>query len=284
VCHTAELVASSTPRGCARSCQVVSRCDQAPTAAPRTTCCCVPGCAGAGNHAVVPELRLDVFPDLRAHVGRPRERPGTSLARDPNRATSTETDMTATAPIIITPTENNPWAENLAAQKTRFPNAKDSILFAIAALQDNPDIAIDDLKTLASQQGIRVTAASVNAAKRLLDPENATAPVAAPAGLNPAPARERCGETSSGRRSPAGRQRVDPGRGRQDPGAGERRGRTNARGGAEGDHRARSRRRILRHPAPPAAKNGLTSATACSRRAPPRSLPPLDPATAWFPV
>jgi hypothetical protein len=101
--------------------------------------------------------------------------------------------MTATAPItIITPTENNPWAENLAAQKTRFPNAKDSILFAIAALQDNPDIAIDDLKTLASQRGVRVTAASVNAAKRLLDPENATAPVAAPAGLNPAPARERC--------------------------------------------------------------------------------------------
>ena len=100
--------------------------------------------------------------------------------------------MTATAPItIITPTENNPWAENLAAQRARFPNAKDSILFAIAALQDNPDIAIDDLKALASQQGIRVTAASVNAAKRLLDPENATTPVVAPAGLNLAPARER---------------------------------------------------------------------------------------------
>ena len=98
--------------------------------------------------------------------------------------------MTATAPIA-TPTENNPWAEILAAQKARFPNAKDSILFAIVALQDNPDIAIDDLKTLASQQGIRVTAASVNAAKRLLDPENATTPVVAPAGLNPVHARER---------------------------------------------------------------------------------------------
>jgi hypothetical protein len=100
--------------------------------------------------------------------------------------------MTATAPItIITTTENNPWAENLAAQKTRFPNAKDSILFAIAALQDNPDIAIDDLKALASQQGIRVTAASVNAAKRLIDPEHATSPVGAPVGLNPVHARER---------------------------------------------------------------------------------------------
>ena len=98
--------------------------------------------------------------------------------------------MTATAPII-TPTETNPWAENLAAQKARFPNAKDSILFAIAALKDNPGIPIDDLKTLASQQGIRVTAASVNAAKRLLDPENATTPVVAPAGLNPVHARER---------------------------------------------------------------------------------------------
>ena len=100
--------------------------------------------------------------------------------------------MTATAPITITtPTENNPWAENLAEQKARFPNAKDSILFAIAALQDNPDIAIDDLKTLASQRGIRVTAATVNAAKRLLNPENATTSVVAPTGLNPAPARER---------------------------------------------------------------------------------------------
>ena len=100
--------------------------------------------------------------------------------------------MTATAPFTFTtPTENNPWAENLAEQKARFPNAKDSILFAIAALQDNPDIAIDDLKALASQQGIRVTAASVNAAKRLLDPEHATTPVVAPAGLNLAPARER---------------------------------------------------------------------------------------------
>jgi hypothetical protein len=98
--------------------------------------------------------------------------------------------MTATAPIT-TPTENNPWAENLAAQKARFPNAKDSILFAIAALQDNPGIPIDDLKTLASQQGIRVTAASVNAAKRLIDPENATTPVGAAAGLDSAPARER---------------------------------------------------------------------------------------------
>jgi hypothetical protein len=98
--------------------------------------------------------------------------------------------MTATAPIT-TPPENNPWAENLAAQKARFPNAKDSILFAIAALQDNPDIEIDDLKALASQQGIRVTAATVNAAKRLLDPENATTPVVASAALNPAPARER---------------------------------------------------------------------------------------------
>ena len=98
--------------------------------------------------------------------------------------------MTATAPIT-TPTEHNPWAEDLAAQKARFPNVKDSILFAIAALQDNPDIAIDDLKALASQQGIRVTAASVNAAKRLLDPEHTTTPVVAPAGLNPVHARER---------------------------------------------------------------------------------------------
>ena len=95
-----------------------------------------------------------------AHVGRPRELPSTSLTRDPNRPTATQNNVTATAPI--TPqTENNPRAEDLAPQKACFPNTNDSILFAIAALKDNPDIAIDDLKTLASQQGIRVTAASV---------------------------------------------------------------------------------------------------------------------------
>ena len=43
-------------------------------------------------------------------------------------------------------------------------------MFAIHALQLNPDIGLDDLKAQAGLHGIRVTAASVTAARRQLAP------------------------------------------------------------------------------------------------------------------
>ena len=80
----------------------------------------------------------------------------------------TETDMIP----ATTPTDD--WNAQFEVLKTRFPKVKDSIVFAIHALQSNPDIALDDLKAQANLHGIRVTASSVNAAQRLLAPTAAT--------------------------------------------------------------------------------------------------------------
>jgi hypothetical protein len=52
--------------------------------------------------------------------------------------------------------------------KARYPTVRDTILFCLHALTENPDAEIDDLKALANQHGLRVTAASVNGAKTLL--------------------------------------------------------------------------------------------------------------------
>ncbi len=62
--------------------------------------------------------------------------------------TETETQPTTT------PTDD--WKAQFAALKARFPKVKDSIVFAIHALQSNPDIALDDLKAQANLHGIRV--------------------------------------------------------------------------------------------------------------------------------
>ena len=81
--------------------------------------------------------------------------------------------MTELAPEPASTTTNNTstWDAAFAALKARFPKAKDSIVFCIHASQANPTIALDDLKAQAAMHGIRVTAASVTAAKRLLSPE-----------------------------------------------------------------------------------------------------------------
>ncbi len=68
---------------------------------------------------------------------------------------------------------------------------KDSIGFAIQALQSNPDIALDDLKAQAKLYGIRVTASSVTAAQRLLAPTAATNGAAANPAPSPASAKTR---------------------------------------------------------------------------------------------
>ncbi len=51
----------------------------------------------------------------------------------------------------------------LKSLKARYPVVRDTILFCLHALTENPDAEIDDLKVLASEHGLPVTAASVNA-------------------------------------------------------------------------------------------------------------------------
>ena len=71
-----------------------------------------------------------------------------------------------------TPTDD--WNAQFAALKSRFPKVRDTILLAFYVLQSNPDIALDDLKAQAKLHGIKVTAASVNAARRLMGRNPAT--------------------------------------------------------------------------------------------------------------
>jgi len=62
------------------------------------------------------------------------------------------------------------WDADFQRLRERFVGIKDSILFCVHAMQQNPDIALDDLKPRAELHGLRVTAASWNAALRLLAP------------------------------------------------------------------------------------------------------------------
>ena len=86
------------------------------------------------------------------------------------------------------PTPTDDWNAQFAALKTRFPKVRETIVFAFHVLQSNPDIALDDLKAQAELHGIRVTASSVTAARRLLARTSATnGATASPA---PSPAAE----------------------------------------------------------------------------------------------
>ena len=80
----------------------------------------------------------------------------------------TETEL---EPIPTTKQTNAAsWDTAFAALKAKFPKAKDTIVFCIQALQNNPEVDIEDLKAQAVVHNLRVTAASVNAAKRLMAP------------------------------------------------------------------------------------------------------------------
>lgn len=80
----------------------------------------------------------------------------------------TETEL---EPIPTTKQTNAAsWDSAFAALKAKFPKAKDSIVFCIQALQNNPEVDIEDLKAQAIMHNLRVTGASMNAAKRLMAP------------------------------------------------------------------------------------------------------------------
>ena len=106
--------------------------------------------------------------------------------------------MTATNSAPTTDT----WAAQLEQLKLRYKHIRPPILAALNILLHNKDIELDDAKAQATLHGVRITAASVAAAQRLLSrmgdqPAAATtatkrAPAAAerPARRPRAPARE----------------------------------------------------------------------------------------------
>ena len=72
--------------------------------------------------------------------------------------------MTATEP---TPTTNN-WNHEMAQLKARYKHVREPVLVALNILMHDQNIAIEDAKAQASLHGVRITAASVNAARTLL--------------------------------------------------------------------------------------------------------------------
>ncbi len=86
------------------------------------------------------------------------------------------------------------WDKQLEQLKARYKHVRPPILVALNILLHNADVSVDDAKAQAQLRGMRITAASINAAKALLARMNARdiaaeaarAPAAAPAPTRPA--------------------------------------------------------------------------------------------------
>ncbi len=87
--------------------------------------------------------------------------------------------MTAIDPIPE-PTTTQPWNDLFDELKTRYPKVREPILAALAALMQNPDIDAERAKAVAAANGIRITAASIAAAQRLLSRQDAPTEIAPP--------------------------------------------------------------------------------------------------------
>ncbi len=86
------------------------------------------------------------------------------------------TTTTIESPVPPTSTYDS-WEAQFAQLKARYPKVREPILVALHILTQDPDISLDDAKAQAALRGVRITAASVNAAQRLLS-RQAGAPAA----------------------------------------------------------------------------------------------------------
>jgi len=71
--------------------------------------------------------------------------------------------MTATATMA----PNDSWTEQLEQLKARYKHVRQPVLVALNILLHDENVSLDDAKAQARMHGVRITAASVNAAKTL---------------------------------------------------------------------------------------------------------------------
>jgi hypothetical protein len=64
--------------------------------------------------------------------------------------------------------EVNSWDQLLAALRARYPGQKDSILFCVWKLQNNPEASLRDFRDEAEMHGLTLVGRSVHSAKVLL--------------------------------------------------------------------------------------------------------------------
>ena len=111
-----------------------------------------------------------MFPaDRGTHVERPGdalERPAAGLRGPiPNdleneQMTATETTHAAAA--------TDTWNQQLAQLKARYKHVREPVLVALNILMHDQNIALEDAKAQANLHGVRITVASINAARTLL--------------------------------------------------------------------------------------------------------------------
>lgn len=92
----------------------------------------------------------------------------TGLSRHPTHENHNDHDR-STAPA-----HDRRRHEHLASRVpvlNRYAGKKDAILFCIHALQATPEIEVEDVPQQAATHGVRVTAAYLNGASTLLDPD-----------------------------------------------------------------------------------------------------------------
>ncbi|MFO1077135.1 MAG: hypothetical protein U1E73_05355 [Planctomycetota bacterium] len=99
--------------------------------------------------------------------------------------------MTTTDPATETETTvTTGWATQLADLQARYPKVREPILAALLVLMQDPSADLDAAKARAAEHGVRTTAASVAAARRLLARQDGAPAPAAPAKKSaPAPRR-----------------------------------------------------------------------------------------------
>ncbi|MCA8949284.1 MAG: hypothetical protein KDE27_07265 [Planctomycetes bacterium] len=120
--------------------------------------------------------------------------------------TATETQL-QTDPETQTTTASPPvtdWPRQLAELQTRYPKVREPILAALHVLTENREVSLDEAKAQAAALGVRITAASVAAADRLLERQSPPATDPTPAPEAPAAPKATANEPRRGRarRSP----------------------------------------------------------------------------------
>ena len=88
-------------------------------------------------------------------------------------ATEPETSTNAAAPT-------SDWTQQFAALQTRYPKVREPILAALLVLTQDPNADLDAAKATAAEHSVRITAASVAAARRLLSRQDGPPAPAAP--------------------------------------------------------------------------------------------------------
>jgi hypothetical protein len=92
---------------------------------------------------------------------------GTTQRAGPGANPNPDASMTDTATEPVSPTTNDAWSQQLATLKVRYKHAREPVLAALNILMHEPNISLEDAKARARERGVRITAASVNAARTL---------------------------------------------------------------------------------------------------------------------